>query len=84
MSLHKKIRRINAYLEQSEPSYEGYMDYIYYNDGTMKRFCTCCSDIISYEVGTGIPYGSFVESECSVEINRRLKFFVWRKYHANI
>ena len=79
MSLHKELRHVNAYTKHSEPSYEGYVNYIYLNDGTMKRFCNCCNNIISYEVGTKVPYGSFVESECVFEINKRLKIFIARK-----
>ena len=84
MSLHKRIAGINVH-KNLEPAYEGYFNYIYLNDGTMKRFVNIDSSRIAYEVGGGnIPYSHDTESECSVQVHSRVHTFLRRRRYANI
>lgn len=78
MSLHSKIHSVNVF-KNEEPSYEGYFNYNYMNDGTMKRFVDISRGKIAYEVGGKIPYGSITETSCMVICAPRTRIFTKRK-----
>ena len=82
MSLHKKVKGIRTYLR--EPSYEGYFEYIYMGDGTLRRFCRISNTLISYEVSGHTMYESYVESECTIINRPRVDIFTYRRDCANI
>ena len=78
MSLHKEVKGIHVH-KNLEPAYDGYFNYIYMNDGTSKRFVNIDRFRIAYEVGGGkIPYSQDTESECLIQVHRRVHTFMKR------
>lgn len=74
MSLHKEIKGIKVFLNSSEPTYDGYFTPIYFYNGTPQRLTVVSTNYLNYEIAH-LPYGRFLESECSIITHKRLSVF---------